>query len=103
MRDPSPSDAAQHDIGLTSTRRIHSSPRQRFARNQGDEVERFSDDEASELDAFGNTILGPLNLVAIHILFIVSSSKSLSRHERSPTGPAHQMGFGNDEGTCIGR
>src|SRR5947207_3807704 len=46
--------------------RIHSSRRQRFALNRGDEVARFSDDEASALDAFGNTILGPSNLVAIH-------------------------------------
>jgi len=52
---------------------------------------------------YAGKILGPSNLVAIHILFIVSSPKSLSSHERSPTGPAHEMGFGNDEGTCIGR
>src|SRR6184192_2240094 len=107
MRDPSPSDAAQDDI-VRHFNPLHSQfPHARDCSQSRPYEETRSNDSAMvgplSKTPYAGKILGPSNLVAIHILFIVSSPKSLSSHERSPTGPAHEMGFGNDEGTCIGR
>ena len=102
MRDPSPSAAAQDDTRLFNTLRLVFPAHRVFP--SGATALPIAPHHAFKESARPNARF-----------FIVEFSCCLSRksflslahtstnHERSPTRPTHQMGFGNDEGTRRGR